>query len=323
MGIALLTGFALLALLWALVGKVDVVATATSKIVPSGRSKPVQAIETASVKAIPVHDGDRARAGDLLLQLDATVATADADRIEGELVGARLQTLRAHALLAAHSDGKLPVVSAADIPMARIEEANRQVAGLFAEYRARDARLKADIEPRESELRTAREQIRKLEQTLPLASQRAQDVKELSDGGFVSRHAWMEEEQIRLEQAGELATLHSRVSEIHASLREVQAQRRCLAAEMRRQMLDAAAEGEQKAATLQQELVKARARRGLMDIVAPVDGIVQQLAVNTIGAVVTPAQVLMLLVPDHQPVAVDALPETRMSASSRRGRQSR
>lgn len=309
--IALLTGFALLALLWAIIGKVDVVATATGKIVPSGHSKPVQAIETASVKAIFVRDGDAVRQGDLLLQLDSTMPAADVDRIDSELIGARLQALRARAMLAAQVTGQLAALTATDLPPPRLAEARRQVAGLFAEYRARLTQLDADIDRRASELRTAQAQIHKLEHTLPLASQRAEDLKELSNGGFVSRHAWMEKEQMRLEQAGELATLHSRVSEISASLREAQGQRQTLIAETRRQMLDSAADGEQKAATLRQERVKAQARKRLMEITAPIDGTVQQLAVHTIGGVVTPAQVLMVLVPHRHPVEVDAVLENK------------
>ncbi len=309
--IALLTTFALLAVLWAVVGRIDIVATAPGKIVPSGRSKPVQAIETASIKAIHVREGDAVHAGTPLLELDATIPAADADRLEGEWVAARLQALRARALLRSQDGGQLAVLSGPGLPDERIREATRQAEGMLAEYRARQARLEADIDRRESELRSTLEQVRKLERTLPMASRRAQDLKELNDGGFVSRHAWMEKEQARLEQEGELATLQSRMSEIRAALRESLGQRETLIAETRRQLLDAAAEGDQKAEALQQEWLKARARQRLMDIRAPIDGTVQQLAVNTIGGVVTPAQVLMLLVPNRQPVEVDAVLENK------------
>lgn len=309
--IGLLMTLALLAVLWAVIGQIDIVATAPGKLVPSGRSKPVQAIETASVKAIHVHDGETVRAGALLLELDATIPAADVDRIEGEFVAARLQALRARALLVAQAGDRLPALSAPGLPEARVREASRQAEGMLAEYRAKHARLRADIDRRESELRSTQEQVGKLERTLPMASRRAQDLKELSEGGFVSRHAWMEREQARLEQEGELATLKSRLSEIRAALRESHGQRESLIAEARRQWLDAAAEGEQKAAALQQELLKARARKRLTEIRAPIDGTVQQLAVNTVGGVVTPAQALMLLVPERQSVEVDALLENK------------
>lgn len=309
--IGLLTALALLAVLWAVIGQIDIVATAPGKIVPSGRSKPVQAIETASVKAIHVRDGETVRAGALLLELDATIAAADVDRIEGEFVAARLQALRARALLAAQAGGQLAALAAPDLPDARVREATRQAESMLAEYRAKHVRLRADIDRRESELRSTQEQVGKLERTLPMARRRAEDLRELNEGGYVSRHTWMEKEQASLEQEGELATLKSRLSEIHAALREAHGQRESLSAETRRQLLDAAADGNQKAAALQQELLKARARKRLMEIRAPIDGTVQQLAVNTIGGVVTPAQALMMLVPEQQSVEVDAVLENK------------
>jgi hemolysin D len=121
----------------------------------------------------------------------------------------------------------------------------------------------------------------------------------------------MEKEQLRLEQEGELATQRSRASEIHAAVRESLAQRQALITETRRQLLDDWSEGRQKAATLEQELVKAQSRLQLTRLTAPIDGTVQQLAVHTIGGVVTPAQILMLVVPQQQRVEIEALLENK------------
>lgn len=298
--------FALLALTWSIVGKVDVVATASGKIVPSGRSKPIQAIETASILHIHVREGDQVRAGDLLLELDATATTADTDRLEHEMIAAQLSALRARAFLSAQHGGQRPTLIAADMPAARLADASRQLDGSVIEYRARLARLDADIDRRQAELVSIQTSIQKLEQVLTITTHRASDYLDLQQRGYVSRHAWLEKEQTRLDQEGELATQKSRLAELRAALRETQAQRRTLIAESRRQWLDAAEEAQQKATSLQQELVKAAARDRHMRITAPIDGILQQVAVNTIGGVVTPAQVLMLLVPNNEPMEVDA-----------------
>ncbi len=308
----LLIGFAILALAWALVGQVDIVATAQGKIAPSGRSKPIQSMETASVAAIHVRDGDTVRAGQLLLQLDATGPTADVDRLRNEWLAAQLQALRARSMLAALESGQPPVlVPEANIPPLRLREATLQAEAQFIEYRTTLDRLDADIERRKAELRSVGTLVAKLEQTLPIVRSRAQDYRDLNERNFVSRHAWLEKEQLRLEQEGELAAQVSRLAEIRAALRESEEQRRTLVAGARRQALDAAADGQQKAESLWQELLKAEARRRLMDIAAPIDGTVQQLAVNTVGAVVTPAQALLLLVPSGQPLEVDAVLENK------------
>jgi hemolysin D len=297
--------------IWAIFGKVDVVASAVGKLVPSGRSKPIQAIETASVKHIAVREGDAVIAGDVLIELDATATMADTDRIENEMISARLLTLRAQAMLAAQRSGQLTALYASDIPAARLTDGTRQLEGMLTEYRARLARLEADIERRQAELQSLQQAIRKLEKTLPITTRRAEDFQDLQSRGYVSRHAWMEKEQARLDQEGELATQQSRLAEVRAALRETQGQRAALIAESRRQWLDAAEEGQQKSESLRQELLKASARNKLMHVVAPIDGTVQQLAINTVGGVVTPAQVMMLLVPNDQPMEIDARLENK------------
>lgn len=188
------------------------VATAPGKIVASGRTKTIQAVETASVTAIAVQEGDTVKAGDVLIELDATAPAADARRLAGEMAAAQLKTLRAKALLAAQQNGRAPELPrVADIPAAWMTEARRQAQGLFSEHQARLERVDADIERRRAELTSGEELARKLEQTLPLTRSRAQDYQDLNARNYVSRHAWLEKEQLRLEQESDLLTQRSRI----------------------------------------------------------------------------------------------------------------
>src|SRR5215510_4583802 len=65
------------ALVWAWWGTVDIVASATGKIVPSGRTKVIQPFETGVVRSIRVQDGQAVKAGDVLIELDPTVNAAE------------------------------------------------------------------------------------------------------------------------------------------------------------------------------------------------------------------------------------------------------
>src|SRR3984893_9864022 len=96
------------AALWATFGKVDIVATATGKIVPSGRTKLIQPLETGVVRAIHVHDGQQVRAGESLIELDPTMTTAEQDHVKGDLVAAQLDVAR---LQAALSEGDDPLAA--------------------------------------------------------------------------------------------------------------------------------------------------------------------------------------------------------------------
>lgn len=70
--------------------------------------------------------------------------------------------------------------------------------------------------------------------------------------------------------------------------------------------LDKLHEAEQRVTDLTQELIKAESRGRFMTLTAPVDGVVQQLSVHTVGGVVTPAQPLLVIVPGDNPFEVEA-----------------
>lgn len=300
--------FALIACLWAVFGRIDIVATAAGKIIPNDRTKVIQPMETAVVKAIHVRDGQAVTPGQVLIELDATVAVADSERLRRESLTARLEAQRAQALLDALARGAPPTLKPpAGVGADRLLAEQSQATGQYQEYRACQLQLQAEIARCRAELQAALEQVAKLEQTAPIARQRAQDYQKLVKENFISQQGYLEREQVRIEQEQDLATSRSRVAEIRAALLEAQQQQATLAAETRRQLLDQHNLAEQKAASLEQELIKAEQRGRLMRLTAPVARIVQQLAVATIGGVVTPAQPLMVIVPKENVLEVEAL----------------
>ena len=93
-----------LALIWAWFGRVDIVATATGKIIPSGRTKIIQPFETGVVRAIDVRDGQSVKAGDRLIELDPTLNAADLSHMRSDLVRAELEVARLNAALTDSGD---------------------------------------------------------------------------------------------------------------------------------------------------------------------------------------------------------------------------
>src|SRR6516165_1244192 len=92
------------ALIWATFGYVDVVASASGKVVPSGRVKLIQPFETGVVRAIHVRDGQSVKAGEVLIELDPTMSTAELEHIKSDLAAARLDVARYRAALAGNED---------------------------------------------------------------------------------------------------------------------------------------------------------------------------------------------------------------------------
>src|SRR5208282_877987 len=91
-----------LALTWATFGHIDIVASASGKIVPSGRVKLIQPFETGVVRAIHIHDGQSVEAGDILIELielDPTMTTAEEEHIKNDLFAAQLDISRLRAAL--------------------------------------------------------------------------------------------------------------------------------------------------------------------------------------------------------------------------------
>jgi hemolysin D len=308
----LLIAFAAIAALWAIFGRLDVVATAHGKIVSNDRTKTIQPFETATVKAIHVSDGQTVAYGDVLIELDATMVEADKIRVDGDLAVARLQVARAQAMLTVLDRKKDVELARPDgVNNAQFQEARRLLLGEVGEYNAKMSRVEEEIARRSAESRFTQEVVRKLEQTVPIARQRADDFRSLLERNFVSKHSYLELEQARIEQEGDLASQTNRLEEIEAALREAYRQRTELEATTRRIALESVAEGQQKAAALEQEVIKTDTRGKLLRLTAPVNGTVQQLAVHTVGGVVTPAQILMLVVPGDNPLEVEAFIENK------------
>ena len=310
----LLIAFAALALLWACIGEIDVVATASGKIVPSGKSKIIQPSEVAVVKAIHVYDGQQVKAGQLLVELDAKITAADVERLHSDLLAAQVDSARATALLDAIQQDTRPASLKALIPHAnaeQLEAAQRWVQGQYLELRSSLDQVSAEIDQRSAEIQAAQAWVSKLQESLPITRELSADYKRLLDKAYIAKHAYLEKEQARLDQERELAVQQARVLELKAAKQEAERRRTGVLAQTRRAMLDLQHESNQRAAALQQELNKAEQRDRLTRLTAPVDGTVQQLAIHTDGGVVTEAQPLMVIVPSDQPVEVEAMLENK------------
>ncbi|MHC8405672.1 HlyD family type I secretion periplasmic adaptor subunit [Pseudomonas sp. TMB3-21] len=306
--------FAALTLLWACFGRIDVVATATGKIIPSGKTKVIQTSETAVVKAIHVRDGQSVKAGQVLLELDSTTADADVGRVRGDLLAARIDSARASAMLDAINhkvsprslDGTIP-----DADPAHVRAAERWLQGQYQEYRSSLDQADAEIEQRRADIQSAQIQVISLQKTLPIAVKLAGDYERLLQKQYIARHAYLEKEQARLDIERQLSVQQASVLQSTAARQEAERRREGVVAQARRAMLDLLQQSNQKIATFTQDLMKARYHENLNTIESPVDGTVQQLGVHTVGGVITPAQPLMVLVPHDQPVEVEAMLENK------------
>lgn len=293
------------ALTWATFGKVDIVASSEGKIVPNGRTKLIQPFETGVVRAIHVHDGQRVRAGESLIELDPTMTGAEQDHLKGDLTAAQLDVAR---LKAALSDGdSLAAFHPPEGATAAQVEMHRQfLISQTSEQSAKLSELDRQALQKTAERQTVAANITKLQATIPLLQERADTRKYLSDKGLGSKLVYLTEEQDLVGQQQDLLIQQSKMNEADAAFAALKETRNRTAAEFRRTTYDELAKAEQKAAGIAQDVIKAQRRTSLQELTAPVDGIVQQLAVHTVGGVVTPAQPLAVIVPTGSQLEIEA-----------------
>jgi hemolysin D len=305
----------LIALLWSLFGKVDIVAVAQGRVVVSERTKTIQSLEAGVVAKILVRDGDSVKAGQVLVELDATNAQADQANVSEQHKAAESEWQRSSALLDALRVSRAPVLPPLPPGEGRGEGRNAShTAQLQAEWQditARIAKLDAEQTRRGAEAATVREAIAKLEATIPLAQQREADVKGLADQGFMNQHAGQDRTRERIELERDLALQKARLAEAQAAQAESQQSKAALLAETRRALRERQATAQLKRDQLTQEGRKSDQRERLTQLTAPVDGTVQQLAIHTTGGVVTPAQVLMVVVPQGAAVTAEVVLENK------------
>src|SRR5262245_6335554 len=299
------------ALVWASIGRVDIVASAAGKIVPSGRTKVIQPFETGVVRSIRVQDGQAVKAGDVLIELDPTVNAAERDHLRDDLLAEQLNIARLHAALAGGDNPAADFTPPANANPALVSAQRQLLQNQVTEYRAKVAALARQQAQKEAEEGTIAATIHKLETTIPVIQQRVEIRKTLMDKELGSKLTYFENLQQLVEQQEELSVQKSHLHAAEAAVAAIRETRGQAVAEYRRTLSDELAKSEQKANGLTQDLVKAEQKTRLQVLTTPVDGVVQQLAIHTVGGVVTPAQALLVIVPSDSRMEIEAMVSNR------------
>jgi hemolysin D len=299
------------ALAWAWWGTIDIVASSTGKIVPSGRTKVIQPFETGVVRSIRVQDGQAVKAGDVLIELDPTVNAAERDHLHNDLLAEQINIARLRAALAGGDDRVADFTPPADADPILISAQRQLLLSQVNEHRAKIASLSRQQAQKEAEQATTAATIHKLETMIPAIQQRVDIRKTLMDKELGSKITYLEDLQLLFEQQGELSVQKSHLHEVDAAVAAIRETRGQAVAEYGHTLSDELAKAEQKANGLTQDLIKAEQKTRLQLLTAPVDGVVQQLAIHTVGGVVTPAQSLLVVVPSDSRLEIEAMVSNR------------
>jgi HlyD family secretion protein len=284
-----------LLLLWALIGKLDIVAVAEGKLVPQSYLKIVQPSEAGIVKEILVREGQAVKEGQPLMRMDTLIADADAHSIEAEYHRKRLTLRRIDAELA---NKPFQVESGDPSELAKEIE---------AQYRANRAALESALAEEKSRLVKAKfdlssaEQVKaKLSATLPHYQEQEKAYDKLVERGFVGGIMASDKRRERIEKEQELKSQEFMVESTRAGILQSERKLQQIDSDYRRQLHAERNEAQNAYDKLAQEFAKQTHKQELLELKAPHDSIVKDIATHTAGTVVQPGTVLVTLVPQQE-----------------------
>ncbi len=282
-------------LLWALIGKLDIVAVAEGKLIPESYVKIVQPAESGIVKDILVKEGQSVKVGQVLMRMDTLLTEADAKSLDADYQRRRLALRRIEAELTGQAFKTLP----SDPPQLAQE--------IAAQFRANRSALEAALAEERSRLIKARqdmaaaEQVRKkLEDVLPHYREQDKAYEKLVKDGFAGSLMGSDKKRERLEKERELQTQGFLIESAKASMLQSEKKLALIDSDYRRQLHTERNDIQGQFDTLVQEVAKQSHKQSLLELKAPQDGVVKDLATHTAGTVVQPGAILLTLVPKDE-----------------------
>ena len=292
-----------LGLLWTIFGHVDEVAVATGKVIPTGQVKVIQSQYGGVVKAINVRDGQQVKEGDVLLELDETISAADKAQMRKQVAYYTLQLKR---LEAERSGAPFEPIGDADLDPLEAMHQRRLYDSRTAGIRQRLAQADAKVAEQQALQISTAANLQKYSSLLVVAREQESRMKKLLDQEAVSYFSYLQYEARRIELEQNLAAQQAEIARVEATLQQALRERDTIKAERDNDIAARIVDDRKQLMNYQEELKKAEQKSRQATLTAPVNGHVTQLAVHTLGGVVTAAQALMIIVPQGTTLEVEA-----------------
>lgn len=295
---------------WATLSSISGAVIASGMIVVESNTKRIQHLEGGIVAEILVEEGDTVAAGDPLLRIDSTDAQAELSILDA----ARLELLAKIARLRAERDFSKDIVFDEDLLSL---QSDPHVAALLLGQRrllqTQNAAIQGRLDQLEERILQYDDEIKG--QVAQQAAKDAQtafiteeltDIQSLNNRGLVpkTRVLSLQREQARL--GGESGQLSSEMARISGRISETRLQAIQITDDFRARALDELREAEARLSEYRERRLALFARLRRTEIVAPRSGLVHELLVTTIGAVLAPGETVMQLVPEGDPLVVEA-----------------
>jgi membrane fusion protein, adhesin transport system len=289
-------------LIWAMLAKVDEVSAGQGKVIPISKAQLIQSTEPATVEALMVRSGQRVRRGQLLARLDDTQSASALGQIQAETQALTARSAR----LSAEGTQSSTTCEGADCA----DEAQlRQVRE--SALRSRISALNSSAEQRRREVSEAAATISSLQGSLALSQRQVAMLEPLAAKNIVPQTDLLNARREVNDLQGRINAAREQQSRAMAAVREAQAQASEAGFSFRQEALNERSQINAKLAVNRESLRGAAGRLGRMELRSPVDGVVNDLQVTTIGGFVQAGQKVMEVVPMGDKLLV----ETRIKPS--------
>ena len=276
-------GFGLF-LLWAMLAQVDEVTAGQGRVIPSSKVQLIQAAEPTTISELLVRSGQRVARGQLLARLDDTQSTSALGQIESET---RSLTERA-ARLASEGTGATAAMGADEAALSAVR---RQALG------SRVAALRSSAEQRRREVAEANATINSLQGSLVLASKQVAMLEPLAAKNIVPQTELITARREVIDLQGRIAAAREQAGRASAAVNAALSQASEAQFSFRQEALNERSQINQKIAVNEESLRGARGRVDKAELRSPVDGVVNDVQVTTIGGFVQAGEKIMEVVP--------------------------
>jgi adhesin transport system membrane fusion protein len=289
-------------LIWAMLAQVDEVTRGQGKVIPSTKMQVITAADPATVSDIFVHSGQTVKKGELLVRLDNPESQSELGQIKAET-----QSLEARASrLTAEGMGSAVACEGVGCAGEEALKAARQSA-----LSSKVAALHATADQARSDAAEAASTGSSLQASLALAQHQVQMLEPLAAKNIVPQTDLLDKRREVVDLQGRIAAAREQQGKALAAVREAEAQASQAGFEFKQQALDERSQVESKIAVNQQSLLGAQGKQSRTELRSPVDGVVNDVQVTTIGGYVQPGQKIMEVVPMGDKLLV----ETRVKPS--------
>ena len=296
------------AVIWAYVGKIDTVVVTEGQIIPGGRVKQIQPLETGIIRAIHVKEGQRVKQGDLLVELDPTEAEVNLAQLQYQyyLALANETRLVAYNDWLWHKEGKA-FKAIKHLPEELINDQKQRLQSQKDLHQARLANLDSDKAAAKANILALEAEREKSKALLPLIQERELALQQLLNKGITRTSEWLEVKQELIDIEYGLRAEEERLKEANIELMAIARQRTELIEGERELVLGERIETREQREQAELALRRAQRQEEQNRLISPVDGVISQMGIHTIGGVVQAAQILMLIVPENTPLEVEAM----------------